>query len=318
MDAVAGIQQRVCTGTGLLWSGQLHAAGVDDTNFVDHDTGNGAGSQRDRLPDVARLAPTGRPATNSSGRATNNEDARPRLHGLLAPNQQNEVELGALAAMIDKSVEGFTGQAGLAAFTRQLTVSLQSLHSFDSLALVLTKVCEPVQTAWKTHDRNREDPVNVEFFRVLTVAKENYICYAVQSSQSARHLYQGMQKLMEKIQSLVTVTHSLDGKEGAHVARGPLEPIQLLTVAEQIHIEANAMCTAYQLSEVHELRFIMEMVKMLYLLLKAAVNTGQPFVTLETWLKGRLNDPRAALPIVGALIAVTHAAGTRTAHWRRS
>ena len=49
------------------------------------------------------------------------------------------------------------------------------------------------------------------------------------------------------------------------------------------------MCTAYQLSEVHELRLIMEMVKMHYLLLKAAVNTGQPFVTLETWLKGRLN-----------------------------
>ena len=72
--------------------------------------------------------------------ATDPDDARPKLHGLLAPNQQNEVELGALAAMIDTSVEGFTGQAGLAAFTRQLTVSLQSLHSFDSLALVLTKV----------------------------------------------------------------------------------------------------------------------------------------------------------------------------------
>ena len=60
------------------------------------------------------------------------------------------------------------------------------------------------------------------------------------------------------------------------------------------------------------------MVKMHYLLLKAAVNTGQPFVTLETWLKGRLNDPQVALPILGALIAVTHAAGTGTAHWRRS
>jgi hypothetical protein len=115
--------------------------------------------------------------------------------------------------MIETSVEGFTGQAGLAAFTRQLITSLQSLHSFDSLALVLTKVCEPVQTAWITHDRNREDTVNIEFFRVLTGAKESYIRYAVQSSQSARHLYQGMQKLMEKIQALVTVTHSLDGKD---------------------------------------------------------------------------------------------------------
>jgi uncharacterized membrane protein YgcG len=216
--------------------------------------------------------------------------------------------------MIEACVEGFTGQAGLAAFTRQLIASLQSLHSFDSLALLLTKVCEPVQTAWITHDRNREDTVNIEFFRVLTGAKENYIRYAVQSSQSARHLYQGMQKLMEKIQILVTVTHSLDGKEGAHVARGSLEPRQLLAVAEKIRIEAAAMCTAYQLSEAHELRFIMEMVKMLYILLKAAFNTGQPFVTMETWLKGRLNDPQAALPSLGALIAVTHAAGTGTAH----
>ena len=71
--------------------------------------------------------------------------------------------------MVDTDMEGFTGQAGLAAFTRQLTASLQSLHSFESLAVLLTKVCEPVQTAWITHDRNREDPANVEFFRVLTV-----------------------------------------------------------------------------------------------------------------------------------------------------
>ncbi len=35
---------------------------------------------------------------------------------------------------------------------------------------------------------------------------------------------------------------------------------------------------------------------------------------MEMWLKGRLNDPQAALPTLGALIAVTHAAGTGTAH----
>jgi hypothetical protein len=105
----------------------------------------------------------------------------------------------------------------------------------------------------------------------------------------------------------------LDGKEVAHVARGSLEPTQFLTLAEKIRIEATAMCTAYQLSEAHELRFIMEIVKRLYLLLKAAFNTGQPFVTMEAWLKGRLTDPQAALPTLGALIAVTHAAGTGTA-----
>ena len=127
---------------------------------------------------AAHLTPPGWPLPADQPQATvvaatDSEDARPRLHGLLAPNQQDEVELGALAAMIETSVEGFTGQTGLAAFTRQLITSLQSLHSFDSLALLLTKVCEPVQTAWITHDRNREDTVNIEFFRVLTGAKEN-------------------------------------------------------------------------------------------------------------------------------------------------
>ena len=198
--------------------------------------------------------PPGWPLAAESGQtlaadATESEDERPRLHGLLAPNQQTEAELKTVAAMVDTGMEGFTGPAGLAAFTRQLTASLQSLHSFESLAVLLTKVCEPVQTAWITHDRNREDPANVEFFRVLTVAKEGYIRYAVQSSQSARHLHQGMMKLAEKIQALVTVTHSLDGKESAHVARGSLEPTQLLTLAEKIRVEATAMCTAYQLSE---------------------------------------------------------------------
>ena len=47
MNAVAGIQQRVCTGSALLRSGWLHAPGVADTSFVDPDTVDGAGSQRD-------------------------------------------------------------------------------------------------------------------------------------------------------------------------------------------------------------------------------------------------------------------------------
>ena len=58
MDAVAGIQQRAHS--TLLRSEWLHAGGVADTSFVDHDTVDGAGSQRDSLPnDAARLAPSG-------------------------------------------------------------------------------------------------------------------------------------------------------------------------------------------------------------------------------------------------------------------
>ena len=113
---------------------------------------------------------------------------------------------------------------------------------------------------------------------------------------------------MEKIQVLVTVTHSLDGKEGAHVARGSLEPRQLLAVAEKIRIEAAAMCTAYQLSEAHELRFIMEMVKMLYILLKAAFNTGQPFVTSGTARRSCFRTvAMCAVPVPAACVTAMRA-----------
>jgi hypothetical protein len=74
------------------------------------------------------------------------------------------------------------------------------------------------------------------------------------------------------------------------------------------------MCTACQLSEAHELWFLMEMVKTLYLLLKTAFNTGKPYRTMETWRKGRVTDPQVALPAPATLIAVTHVAGTCTAH----
>ncbi len=59
-------------------------------------------------------------------------------HGLLAPDQQTEAELQAISAMIELASDGFIGKAAIATFTVQLTESLQSLHSFDSLALVLT------------------------------------------------------------------------------------------------------------------------------------------------------------------------------------
>jgi hypothetical protein len=207
--------------------------------------------------------------------------------------------------MIGVAGDGFTGKAALATFTGQLTESLQALHSFDSLAAVLTRVCEPVQAAWITHDRLREEQANIDFFRALTTAKESYIRYAVASSQHVRHLHQGIRELSARVQALVTVTHSLEGKEGAHVARGSLEIAQLVTFVEQIRREATSMCTAYQLSEAHELRFIMVMVEMLYIPLRAAFNTGQPYRTMATWLKGRLTAPQAALPAPTTLIAVT-------------
>ncbi len=69
-----------------------------------------------------------------------------------------------------------------------------------------------------------------------------------------RHSHQGILELAVKVQALVTITHSSDGKEGAHVARGSLEPAQLLIFGEQIDLEATSRCTAYQLSEAHELR----------------------------------------------------------------
>ena len=67
------------------------------------------------------------------------------MHGLLAPGQQTEVELQMIGATIESVGNGFIGKATIATFKAQLTESLQSLDSFDSLALVFTRLCEPVQ-----------------------------------------------------------------------------------------------------------------------------------------------------------------------------
>jgi hypothetical protein len=167
MDTDAG-RQCVRKWTGLLRSGKLHAAGMVCASIVDDGTVDAAGSERDRLaPSPSWLLPVDQQAA-AAAVTMEDGDKRSLLHGLLAPNQQSETELRAVAALIEEAVAGFIGQAALATFTRQLSLSLQSLHSFDSLAIVLTKVCEPAQSAWITHDRNREDPADIEFFRVAT------------------------------------------------------------------------------------------------------------------------------------------------------
>jgi hypothetical protein len=49
---------------------------------------------------------------------------------------------------------------------------------------------------------------------------------------------------------------------------------------------------------------------MMFMLLKTACNSGQPFRAMEEWITGRLTDPAAALPTLSALFAVTHATST--------
>ncbi len=139
--------------------------------------------------------------------------------------------------------------------------SLLSLHSFYSLSWLLTRVAEPVQAAWITHDRLPVERVNVEFYKAITTANENYVRYAVAASAHVRHMNSCFLKLAAKVQASLMVTHSLDGMEEAHVARGTLDPGQLITVVEQIRTDATSMCTAYQLPESHTLRFMLEAVQ---------------------------------------------------------
>ncbi len=114
-----------------------------------------------------------------------------------------------------------------------------------------TEVCEPVQTAWVTHDRLREAQVNINFFRALTTSNENYIRYAVASSQHLRHLHQEILKLSAKVQAPVTI--ALLGRQGGG-SRSKWLSAQLIIFVEQIRLEATSMCKAYRLSEAHELR----------------------------------------------------------------
>ncbi len=91
-------------------------------------------------------------------------DTRMLLHGLLAPGRQTEQELQAAHALIDLAKVCFSNKTVLSDFTMLLSSSLLTLHSFDSLYWILTRVADPVQAAWITHDRTRAETVNVDFY----------------------------------------------------------------------------------------------------------------------------------------------------------
>jgi hypothetical protein len=79
---------------------------------------------------------------------------------------------------------------------------------------------------------------------------------------------------------------------------------------DQISAEAELICTANQLPEAHKLRFVLEAGKMLYTVLKAARNSGEPFNTITTFLAGRLGDVISFVPLPSAIYALSHVSGT--------
>jgi hypothetical protein len=103
----------------------------------------------------------------------------------------------------------------------------------------------------------------------------------------------------------------VDGKAAeAHVCRGTLDAQQLASFADQVSTEAELICTANQLPEAHKLRFVLEAGKMLYTVLKAARNSGEPFNTITTFLAGRLGDVISFVPLPSAIYALSHVSGT--------
>jgi hypothetical protein len=118
----------------------------------------------------------------------------------------------------------------------------------------------------------------------------DYLRYAVATTgpREVKDLARWMTKLGTDVQAACTATKSLDGHADAHVTKSTMDPTQLMDFIDIIRREASAICTAYQLSESHTLNFIMEAVKMLFMLHKGARNSGQPFRAMEDWIKRRL------------------------------
>jgi hypothetical protein len=146
----------------------------------------------------------------------------------------------------------------------------------------------------------------------MVIANKHYLRYALATTgpKDVKDLARGITKLGVDVLAACTVTKSLDGRAEAHVTKGTMDPTQLMDFIDLIRREAAAICTAYQLSQSHSLRFTIEAIKMMFMLLKTACNSGRPFREMEEWTKGRLTDPAAALPTPSALFALTHVTGT--------
>jgi hypothetical protein len=138
-----------------------------------------------------------------------------------------------------------------------------------------------------------------------------YMRFAVAACVQVRELPRALMKLGVTVQTLCTVTKSVDGKAAeAHVCRGTLDAQMLASFVDQVSTEAELICTANQLPEAHKLRFVLEAGEMLYTVLKAARNSGEPFNTLSTILSDRLGDIISFVPLPSAIYALSHVSGT--------
>jgi hypothetical protein len=137
-----------------------------------------------------------------------------------------------------------------------------------------------VQAMWVVPERARTDTVHIAFAKALQLKTTACMRYAVTSCAKVCDLPRKMQKLNETVQELCTVTKSVDGRTAEpHVSRGTLNATQLAAFVEGVTTTAELICTTHQLDAAYKLRFVLEVVKMLYTLLKAQRNSGEPFNT---------------------------------------
>ncbi len=144
------------------------------------------------------------------------------LHGLLA--SQSELELEGVQEILRAAQDEFTSRISLNAFTQTLTAALGLVHSFEATYYLLYQAAQTVQATWATYDRVRLDPIHVAFCKAMQLKTAAYMRFAVASCVKVRELPRALMKLGVTVQTLCTVTKSVDGKAAeVHVCRGTLD-----------------------------------------------------------------------------------------------
>ncbi len=105
-------------------------------------------------------------------------------------------------------------------FTATLTVALSRLHSFEATYYVIYHAGQTVQATWVSNDRARTYPTHVAFCKAMQVKTTAYMRYAVAFCATLLDLPRTIAKLSDTVQTLCTVTRSVDGRTCPRYVQG--------------------------------------------------------------------------------------------------
>ena len=231
------------------------------------------------------------------------------MHGLLVSHPEHELDV--VQRIVEVAKDGFPSRISLSAFTVTLTEALSRSHSFELSYYLIYHAGQTVQATWVAHDRVRADPIHAAFCKAMQTKMLAYMKYATAFCASVREMPRSIAKLSDLVGTLCTVNKSAEGRDiTPHICSGTMEATQLATFVQKVNEEAALICTKHQLEEAHQLRFVAEAVKMLYINLKNARNSGEPFNTMSKIINGKLGDIITVLPLPVAIYALSHVSGT--------